>query len=109
MENQQASALKKISSQINTRYRQFLAIEPADPKQMPSDQLNYFIDQALSRHYHVTLHLNMVTVDGDEEPMMTGYLTKGPKDSFIVTESGQKITQLVRLNQIKFVERTDYR
>ncbi|MTV81092.1 hypothetical protein [Secundilactobacillus folii] len=105
----QVSAIRKISSQINDRYRQFLDLDPLDPLQMPDSQLDYFLTQALNRHYNVTLHLNTNSNEDGEDATMAGYLTKGPKDTFLVSVADQKITQLVHTPQIKFIERNDYR
>lgn len=103
----QVSALKKISSQLNESYRQFLVMTNAEPMGMPQNQRDYFLTQALNRHYHVTLHIRQST---DEEPaLMTGYLNKGPKDTLLVTNDSQNITQVAHLNQVIFIERNDYR
>ncbi|KRK97994.1 hypothetical protein FD04_GL000971 [Secundilactobacillus odoratitofui DSM 19909 = JCM 15043] len=98
----QVSAIKKISSQLNDRYRQFLELDTL-PSHMPLAQLDYFLTQAMSRHYHVKLHLA-----GQDAPTMSGYLSKGPKDTYLVSAPHQKLTQLAHLNQINFVERVDY-
>ena len=107
----QVSAIKKFSSQLNDRYRQFLVIDPTEPLKMPQTQRDYFLDQALTRHYHVTLHLNLPSEPGEpseNEALMSGYLAQGPKDTLLVTNASQNITQVAHLNQIKFVERNDY-
>ncbi|MCH5463301.1 hypothetical protein HC026_09910 [Lactobacillus sp. LC28-10] len=103
----QVSALKKISSQLNESYRQFLVMANAAPMGMPHQQLDYFVSQALTRHYHVTLHIRQST--DDEPALMTGYLSEGPKDTLLVTNDNQNITQVAHLNQIVFIERDDYR
>ncbi|HBF75959.1 MAG TPA: hypothetical protein DDW71_11980, partial [Lactobacillus sp.] len=43
----QVSAIKKISSQLNDRYRQFLVMDDAEPMGMPQEQRDYFLAQAL--------------------------------------------------------------
>lgn len=102
----QVSAIRKISSQLNDRYRQFLVMENAEPVGMPQEQRDYFLAQALVRHYHVTLHLHQV----DDEPvLMSGYLAEGPKDTLLVTNANRNVTQVAHLTQIMFVERNDYR
>ncbi|GAX06878.1 hypothetical protein IWT25_02225 [Secundilactobacillus pentosiphilus] len=102
----QVSALRKLSSQLNDRYRQFLVMDDAEPMGMPQEQRDYFLTQALTRHYHVTLHLRQA---GEEQALMSGYLAKGPKATLLVTNASQNMTQVAHLNQIMFVERNDYR
>lgn len=99
----EVSALKKISNQLNDRYRQFLELDPIEALRMPASQLNYFLNQAMTRHYYVTLHLT-----GDDEPTMTGYLSRGPRDTILVTFPHQTMTSVAHLSQIKYVSRLDY-
>lgn len=100
----EVSALKKISTQLNDRYRQFLELDMSRPSlKMPKSQLTYYLAQALNRHYLVAVHLS-----DDATTTMTGYLAKGPKDTYTVTLPNQKMTSLVHLSQISMIERLDY-
>ncbi|KRM77364.1 hypothetical protein [Secundilactobacillus collinoides] len=97
----ETSALKKISTQLNAGYRQFLALD--QPSTMPEQQQQYFIDQAITRHYRVQL-----TLAGDPETTMTGYLKRGPKNTVLVTMPHDAVTSVAHLNQIQFISRLDY-
>ncbi|ANZ62133.1 hypothetical protein AYR62_06775 [Secundilactobacillus paracollinoides] len=97
----ETSALKKLSTQLNAGYRQLLALD--QPSAMPTQQRQYFIDQAITRHYHVQL-----TLTGDPESTMTGYLKRGPKNTVLVTIPHDTMTSIAHLNQISFISRLDY-
>ncbi|WP_288529319.1 hypothetical protein [uncultured Secundilactobacillus sp.] len=93
----QITALKKLSSQINDRYRQLLDI--TGPERMPISQLHYFIDQAMSRHYLVEVALL------GTEATMVGYLDNGPQNTLLIKHPGQAVTGFIHFSQIQFLKR----
>lgn len=91
------SALKKFSHQINDKYRQLLDLN--GPAKMPQTQLQYFINQAINRHYLIEINLKGTT------EKMVGYLSNGPRGTLLIEQPGQSITGFVHTKQIEFLRR----
>lgn len=99
MQNKQ-SYLSEISKSVKDNYYRFFEITPhTQLKQMPTFQLNFFIDQALSRNFQVTIQFN------DQTPAATGILNRISGDRYLVTSSDGSMNRLFSLGEIQSIKR----
>ncbi|PAL01434.1 hypothetical protein B8W96_01640 [Lentilactobacillus parakefiri] len=100
MQNKQ-SYLSEITKTFKTNYDRFFEIvrNTHQIKQMPTFQLNYFIQKTLENHFPITIEFN------DQNNEQSGYLSKISADRFLLTSDDNHFSRIVKLSEIKAIRK----
>ena len=100
MQNKQ-SYLSEISKTFRNNYDRFFEIvrDTQQINQMPTFQINYFIDQTLKNNFPITIEFN------DQDQEQSGYLTKISTNRYLLTSNDNRLSRIVNLEEIKAIKK----
>lgn len=95
------SYLSEITKSVKNNYNRFfdLVTDNTQVKQMPTFQLDVYIDKALSQKFPIIVQFN------DHTPDSAGYLSKISDRRLLITSADNHFTRILSINEIQAIKK----